>query len=219
MRKRSQAFSPILSYSQEGEDLILDRLFEGQERGFYVDIGAHHPFRYSNTALFYKKGWRGINIDPLPGTKKLFDKYRPRDINLEIGVSTTMGKVRYYMFNEPALNTFDEKLAKSRHGSKYSIVEEIDIKTMALGEILDKYHVEDGSIDFISIDTEGVDIQVIKSCDWNKYRPKYLLVEALDVLKITDAMQAPVVLYLAEYGYELIAKTVNSLILGRNCSA
>jgi hypothetical protein len=61
-------------YSQEGEDLIASRLFPNQSTGFYVDIGAHHPTRFSNTYLLYTKGWRGINIDPLPGSKELFDK-------------------------------------------------------------------------------------------------------------------------------------------------
>ena len=75
------------SYSQEGEDLILQRFFEKQAVGFYVDVGAHHPRRYSNTYLFYKKGWSGINIDAMPNSMKRFDKYRPRDINIEKPIS------------------------------------------------------------------------------------------------------------------------------------
>src|SRR5215510_10661697 len=60
------------SFSQQGEDLILARLFEGQRRGFYVDVGAHHPRRFSNTFLLYRRGWRGLNIDAAPGSMRLF---------------------------------------------------------------------------------------------------------------------------------------------------
>ncbi|MFA7355121.1 MAG: SAM-dependent methyltransferase, partial [Sulfurimonadaceae bacterium] len=73
----------LKSYSQEGEDMILRRLFEQQPNGFYVDVGAHHPKRFSNTYFFYKKGWRGINIDAMPNSMELFNKIRPRDINIE----------------------------------------------------------------------------------------------------------------------------------------
>jgi len=76
-----------ISYSQEGEDLILERFFEGMNTGFYVDVGAFHPKRFSNTYIFYKKGWHGINIDARPGSMKLFNFVRPRDINLEIPIS------------------------------------------------------------------------------------------------------------------------------------
>lgn len=86
-------------YSQEGEDVILARMFEHQSSGFYVDIGAHHPRRFSNTRLLAEKGWRGINVDPLPGVMKLFRKDRPADINLEIAISQARGFSPYFMFN------------------------------------------------------------------------------------------------------------------------
>ena len=74
------------SYSQEGEDLIINRLIDSKKNGFYIDIGAHHPFRFSNTYKFYKMGWNGINIDAMPGSMKLFREKRPRDINIECGI-------------------------------------------------------------------------------------------------------------------------------------
>ena len=77
----------LKSYSQEGEDVILQYIFRDQETGFYVDIGAHHPKRFSNTFGLYKMGWLGINVDPLPGCMDAFRKQRPRDINLEVAVS------------------------------------------------------------------------------------------------------------------------------------
>lgn len=73
-------------YSQEGEERILERLFKGKTNGFYVDCGANHPIRYSNTYRLYRKGWRGIVIDALPGTEKIYSRIRPRDIVVESGV-------------------------------------------------------------------------------------------------------------------------------------
>ena len=102
------------SWSQEGEDLILARLFENNAKGFYVDVGAHHPKRFSNTYLFYKKGWTGINIDAMPGSMKSFNKLRKRDINIEKPVSDKKQILTYYAFNESALNGFSKELSEER---------------------------------------------------------------------------------------------------------
>src|SRR5687768_10814903 len=102
------------SYAQEGEDLILLRLFDGDLPGVYVDVGAHHPFRFSNTCLLFERGWRGINIDARPGSMAAFRRARPRDINLEIGISERPAELEFFLFEEPALNTFDRALAEAR---------------------------------------------------------------------------------------------------------
>jgi hypothetical protein len=99
----------VKSYAQEGEDIVLKRIFGGQSTGFYVDVGAHHPMRLSNTYSFYKLGWRGINIEPNPDSFNLFTKYRSKDINLNCGIALDKGNLEYYMFDEPALNTFDSE--------------------------------------------------------------------------------------------------------------
>ena len=94
----------IKSYSQEGEDLILKRIFGEKKNGFYVDVGAFHPFWISNTNIFYKNGWNGVNIDAMPSSMALFDKFRPRDINLECPISDENKILTYCGFNDPALN-------------------------------------------------------------------------------------------------------------------
>mgnify|MGYP001334584774 CR=1 FL=1 len=86
--------------------MILNRIFGNQAKGFYIDVGAHHPKRFSNTYLFYKRGWSEINIDAMPGSMKIFDKQRPRDINIEKPVSNEKKIMDFYIFNEPALNSF-----------------------------------------------------------------------------------------------------------------
>ena len=135
------------SYSQEGEDLILNRILSEKKGRFYIDVGAHHPMRFSNTFFFYKRGWRGINIEARPGSKKLFDKVRPRDINVEVPISSEDKILKYYMFNEPALNGFSEEIAKSRNALKdYRIIKEIDLHTKTLKEVLDSNMMENQHI-------------------------------------------------------------------------
>ena len=205
----------LKSYSQEGEDMILRRLFEKQKTGFYVDVGAHHPKRFSNTFFFYKKGWRGINIDAMPNSMRLFDKIRPRDINLEVPVSDKREKLKYYMFNEPALNGFSKELAEQRDGrNHYKIISEKEMETSTLEEILKKHLPHGQEIDFMSVDIEGLDLKAIKSNNWRLFRPKFVLVEILgtSINEITDSKEYN---YLTEFGYEIFAKTVNTVILRR----
>jgi FkbM family methyltransferase len=200
-----------LSYSQEGEDLILNRYFAGKENGFFVDIGAHHPKRFSNTYIFYLEGWRGLNIDALPGIKNIFDTERPEDINLELGVSEKEGDLIYYSFNEPALNTFDKAEADKKNGLQhYYIEKEIKIKTYPLSYILNKYLQNNVHIDFMSIDVEGFDLQVLKSNDWEKYKPSIILIEELrtDVEKIMR--ESEIYKYLTSKGYLLHFRTFNT---------
>jgi FkbM family methyltransferase len=205
----------LKSYSQEGEDMILRRLFEKQKTGFYVDVGAHHPKRFSNTHFFYKKGWCGINIDAMPNSMSSFNKIRPRDINLEIPISDKKQKLTYYMFNEPALNTFSKDLADKRAGKDdYKIISEKDMETSTLEEILEKHLPYGREIDFLSVDVEGLDLQVLKSNNWKRFRPKFVLVEILGS-SINDIANSKEYKYLSGPGYEVFAKTVSTVIFRR----
>ncbi|MEM4655158.1 MAG: FkbM family methyltransferase [Thermosphaera sp.] len=206
----------IKSYSQEGEDLILLRVFENKAKGFYVDVGAHHPFRFSNTYLFYRKGWWGINIDAARDSIKLFKKFRPRDINLEIAISDKNEEMTYYVFDEPALNTFDEKLAEERvRATKYKIIDKIKIRTKTLTEVLDRYMPEDQQIDFLTIDTEGSDIKVLLSLDWRRYKPDIVLIEVLNYTYLEDIYYSEIYNLMRKNGYSAFAKTFNTLFFKR----
>lgn len=198
------------SFSQEGEDLILARAFEGVPKGFYVDVGAYHPVRFSNTYLFYKRGWRGINIEARPGSKILFDKIRPNDTNIEAAISDKKETLTYYMFNEPALNGFSKPLTDSRQGMNYNVIKELKIETCTLDEILSK-HINDQKIDFMSIDVEGLDLQVLKSNDWNKFKPTFLLVEDLS-FDFSDVASSSTFRLLHTHNYNLWGKTLNTVI-------
>jgi len=201
-----------LSYSQEGEDMILSRFFENKENGFYVDVGAHHPQRFSNTYLFYLRGWRGINIDAMPGSMESFNKIRVGDINLEFPISDCHQTLTYYEFNEPALNGFCRDISMKRNGTgNYRIISERDLKTYTLSEVLNKYLPTGQIIDFLTVDVEGLDLQVLKSNNWHKYRPQIVSVEDLNIFSISQIHQSKIALFMEKQNYTLYAKTINNL--------
>lgn len=200
------------SYSQEGEDLVLCRLFEHRSSGTYVDIGAHHPHRFSNTALLHRKGWRGINVDARPGSMKAFKRARPHDINLEIGVSEESGPLTYYMFRESALNTFDACIARKRERAGWALAGQSEVQCLPLAKILAHSlpKLPATSIDLLSVDVEGLDLQVLRSNDWARYVPRVIVLEIADQ-GISGCLDAAATRYLGTVGYRPIAKLCQSV--------
>lgn len=199
------------SYSQEGEDLLLTRVFSGQKRGFYVDVGAHHPRRFSNTQLLYERGWSGINIEPNPEALPEFAAARRRDINLQVGISDRAGVLTYHCFDDPALNTFDPELVKRRlETTSYRVVRTIEVPVARLEDLLARHVPADRRIDFFTIDAEGHDYAVIQSNDWDRWRPRWVLVESLG-LSMQEVMEGEISRFLRTKHYELFAKTYNTL--------
>ncbi|MCB5184122.1 FkbM family methyltransferase [Methylobacillus gramineus] len=195
-----------LSYAQEGEDLILGRIFDRSSSGYYIDIGAHHPVRFSNTYLFYKRGWRGVCVDPSQDAIALFKQRRPADIALEMGVSDQESELTYYMFDEPALNTFSKILADQRiENTTYKSIGTRKVPVRPLNKILDEILQPGTKIDFMTIDVEGLDYQVLVSNDWSKYRPRIVLAEALD-----DEAGERIRAFMIQNNYKIIARTFNT---------
>ena len=204
------------SWSQEGEDFVLFKLFDGKDNGFYIDVGAHHPLRFSNTYKFYKLGWRGINIDAMPDSMDQFKNIRPRDINIEKPISDRKQILTYYAFNEPAYNSFSKELADKRIKQENCFIEFTkDIETNTLEDILDKYLPSNQLIDFLTIDVEGLDFQVIKSNNFEKYRPNIILIEILDS-NFYDVENSKISNYLKKFDYSIFAKTVNTVFFIEN---
>lgn len=204
------------SYSQEGEDMVLQRIFENYSNGFFVDVGAHHPMRFSNTYIFYQQGWKGINIDPIPGCMKVFNRLRPRDINIELGVAEEEGELNYYVFNETALNSFSKELSEKRDKIEkdYYIKKVIKVEVKPLYKILEK-HLQSNEIDFLNVDVEGLDLEVLRSNDWSKYRPKFVLVEALET-NLNNFEKHPIFKLMKEKNYTFYAKQVNTIFFKDN---
>lgn len=168
------------SFSSAGEDMILRHILGTDMRdGFYVDVGAYHPINSSNTYFFYLQGWRGINIDARPGGMAEFQKLRPRDINLEFGVSNEKGILPFYVVKDaPSINSFSKEFL-AEVGMLDHVLVEIEIPVLTLKEILDNHLPENQPIDFLTVDVEGFDLKVLMSNDWSKYRPRLIVVEDL----------------------------------------
>ncbi len=202
------------SFAQDGEDVVLLAFFENRKRyhGFFVDVGAHHPVRFSNTWIFYRRGWRGINIDPTPGSMQRFRMCRRRDINLEIGVGGTTSSLTFFCFNEPALNTFDPDLAKIRNvGHPYRIISEVCVPVKPLAKLLDENLPKGQKIDFLTIDVEGLDFEVLRSNDWIKYPAEFVLVEDPGFqADVPDASE--IYRFLKGHHYQIVATLKRTII-------
>jgi FkbM family methyltransferase len=193
------------SFSSAGEDMILRHILGSDKmRGFYVDVGAFHPTLFSNTYFFYLNGWQGINIEARPGSKKLFDKVRPRDINIEAGISRERGEMTYYFIAEDSpMNSFSPEFL--RHISMLEHVRsEISVPTFTLSEIFQQYLPEGQSIDFLNVDVEGHDLEVLESNDWRRFRPRVIVVEDEGL----NPSESRIVQMMKDHGYELCAQNV-----------
>lgn len=169
-------FTP--SFSQAGEDMILANIFRLVQNGTYVDAGAYHPLNGSNTHYFYRfKNWTGINIEPNPNGIAAFNKIRPKDINLNLGISANSNILKYYMVDDiPVMNTFSLKFLQDA-GMEKNISRVIDVQTHPLSYILDEYLAKNKSIDLLNVDVEGLDLEVLKSNNWEKYKPSAIISE------------------------------------------
>jgi len=205
-------------YGGDGEDVLL-RLFCGGRdksdlKGFYVDIGAFHPFTYSNTQFFYENGWNGINIDANPDSIALFNKHRQRDININAGVSDKCGELEYYSFYEPAINSFDKELSEDRIKNGMKLKQKSLVKIYPINQLLEKYLPTGQHITFMTIDVEGYEMKILQSLDFQKYAPDYLITEDLDS-QYDDFMEfrnSPLYIFLKSKGYIVIAKTRLSIL-------
>lgn len=164
----------MLSYAQNGEDVVLRRLFADQPGGCYVDIGANHPVTDSVTKHFSLRGWRGVNVEPRPDLYAMLCEDRPLDTNLQVAVSDQPGPTTLFAFDwsHHGLSTLSRDTAAAT-GLDAS---ELTVDTLTLAEVFNE-HVE-GPADFLKIDVEGFEAEVIASGDWEAQRPRVVVVEA-----------------------------------------
>jgi FkbM family methyltransferase len=165
----------ITSYAQYNEDIILLALLHDVKEGFYIDVGANYPIIDSVTKLFYEKGWHGINIEPVKSLYEQIVEDRPRDINLNCGAGSKNDKITFREFIDiPGHSTFELKKIDA-HNKKLKYKDyEVEIKP--LKQIFNENRVS--KINFLKIDVEGFEKQVIEGNDWEKYRPEVICIEA-----------------------------------------
>ncbi|UKT64402.1 FkbM family methyltransferase [Pedobacter mucosus] len=197
---------PQISYSRSGEDLIITELLGNKMTGFFIDVGAFHPRDYSNTYKFYLNGWTGINIDANQDIITKFDKERPRDINICAGVALEEEDKIFYKFNDDlSMSSFSTAFVENAIAtSSLTLNDKIIIKTKKLGQILESCNITK-QIDFMSVDVEGLDLDVLKSNNWEKFRPKVIVIEIN--CGFINIQASEIYKYTAALGYEPVAYT------------
>ena len=206
--KRTKVRGGKATYSQFGEDVIAQHYLTGIERGTYVDVGCCYPVRASNTYAFYQKGWRGICIDANPESQAAFEEHRPEDVFVHAGIAEQEDERAYYRFSSPVYNTFDRSradrvIAKNKPSARF--LGETKVRLSRLSAVLDR-HGSPKKIDLMSIDVEGLEISVIRSNDFAKYRPRLLICELI-CKSVADALSSEVSRTMTALGYRLIAAT------------
>jgi len=198
-------------YSQYGEDILLSQFIK-KDHGFYIDVGCNHPKRFSNSYLFYKKGWSGVAIDVNSNLIKLFKFFRPKDISLTSAVSECDSRLgRYYQFDETPLNGFLSRTEVKKLLKKgYKVIGYEDIKFQRLRDILSGLKIK-SKIDFMSIDVEGMGLEVLKSSDWELYKPTFIYIED-ENFNPEHPNKSDVHVFLKRKGYSLLSVVFKTLL-------
>ncbi len=194
-------------HSCDGEEVFLRQLFGKKDKGVYIDIGANHPFRFSNTWWAYSRGWRGINIEPDVINYELLQNIREDDININCGISNEEGKLTYYMFKESAANTFCAEEIET--GRKTGVINSCNVPVRRLDTILQEYDV--WKIDFVDIDVEGMELEVLESISWNKVNITCILVEQRN-MNLQEVLESKVYEFLKDKGYMPVSKYNRTVI-------
>jgi FkbM family methyltransferase len=212
--KFDHAFS--VSWSQGGEDLALLHLLPKQS-GRYIDVGAHHPSRFSVTRHLYQKGWRGLNIDANPDAITKLIKERPDDTSLNLCVGTAE-KYSFYIFTEPAISTCNETWRTKFEGENHEVQKAIEIDGVSLYSIIKNHFTSRPEL--LIVDAEGSDFDVLKSCNWNNLPntlwPLWIVCETSP--PVSAVMSSPHVTLLLDLGYEIQCILPMSTILKLNAS-
>jgi hypothetical protein len=198
-----------VSFSQFGEDTLIAEYLSGKNfikrPRIYVDIGAYHPQRFSNTNLLRILGWRGLNVDPNPDSIKLFEESRPHDVNLNFGISSKSGFAELYCFREGAVNTFDKKVAENLVKRGWEFLGTRKVPLLPINELLDSYLPDEArkyGIGFLDIDCEGLDSEIIEGLDIAKFNPLIVSVEA-DRFDPLNPLANSVCIKMTHHGYTL----------------
>lgn len=169
---------PFVSWAQNGEDVVLARALRPDlHPGFFIDVGAGHPEIQSVTRAFSLRGWTGINIEPLPEEFALISEARPGDINLNIAIGATAGAARLYAGppESRGLSTMNHEFA-DRYLEKGQVFEPIDVEVRTLADVVDEHARR--AVDFLKVDVEGFELEVLAGADWATFKPRVILIEA-----------------------------------------
>jgi FkbM family methyltransferase len=179
---------PVISYAQRFEDICLMRCFGDRRQGFYIDVGSGHPV-YDNTSFaFYLQGWRGVTVEPNPWLARLSRAVRPRDHHIEAAVGASAGDAAFHLVKDfHGLSTTIESHARSARTQFGKASQAIVVRMTTLAELCEEHAPE--SIDFLKVDVEGAEQDVLLNGNWQKHRPKVVVAEALAPYSLAPAWE------------------------------
>ena len=204
-------------YSNWGLDILADHFFQKKKFGVYIDIGCHHPFSNNNTYRLYKRGWTGINIDLDFNSIDLFNFFRKKDFNINTAISSKNEETDLYFFhNRSAVNTLSKD-----SGVKAKKIKKI--KTQTLNDIIENSPFKDTQINYVSIDVEGHELNVLNGFDINKYKPELIIIEFIDINikeyylnKIDNIISSEIYNFMTNHDYKLINWVHDDLVFVPN---
>lgn len=215
LRNKLREEYAVNSYAQNGEDVLIWNLFNklGIKKPSYIDIGAHHPYEISNTAIFYMNGCRGVNVEANPNLIDEFYKERPDDINICCGVGNHPGKMPFYMIDEKSgRNSFKkervDEFLLSNSDFELKEVRNIEIKTLEM--IIDKVGYMP---DYMSIDIEGMEYEVLSQYDLLNKGPKVI---TLEVMRNNVEYGQKVIRLLEDADYFMYVKIYSNITFVKN---
>jgi FkbM family methyltransferase len=177
-----------ISYAQRYEDMHLLRAFGEQASGFYIDIGAGHPVYDNVSFTFYLRGWRGITAEPNPWLAQLSEAVRPRDAHIQSLVGERPGETTYYLVEDfHGLSTTVASHARAAQTEFGKASQTMTAPVTTLRALCERLAPE--TIDFLKIDVEGAERAVLLGNDWQRFRPKVVLAEALEPVTMAPAWQ------------------------------
>jgi len=219
-RSLATGFIPSISFSERGEDLLF---FELEScRGFYVDIGAHHPRRFSNSARLADAGWTGCAIDVTEGFEREFAKHRPNCRSITGLVGAKSMRSTLYVFDEELLNTTSESIATEWQQQGRNLKSIVSTEMKPLHEWLDRVYSEPRLIDVLLVDAEGADFEILSGHDFAKWPVSRVLFEYLEPTDNPDsnailemATSSPCTKFLASMGFSITAIAGRNVLMAR----
>ena len=219
---RPQSLPGKLSYAQQGEDIALWQILSwvlGIERPTYMDVGAHHPVLNNNTFYFYERGSRGVLVEPNPALHGVLEQVRPRDVLVRAGIGfAAQAEADFYIIGgseDAQLNTFSPQQAEAlvtRSNGRYRIERVMKIPLLGVNELMRKHW--NGPPNLLSLDTEGLDLAILRSLDFERLRPDVVCVETFEAggLRVTPE----IIQLMAQKGYEARGGSfVNTIFVDR----
>ena len=212
-----------ISYSLTSIDLLINHIFKNKKKGYFLDVGCNHPVYNNNTYLLYKRGWRGINIDLDKKSIQLFNLYRRDDFNINSAISSKEELLDLYFYHDKSpINTLDKK-SSDYQKVKPKIIRKVNTQT--LDSVITKSKFSEKKMDFLSIDVEGHELEVLKGFNLRKYSPSIVVVEFLDLslnkleiynFNVKNILNSEIYHYMIKNDYNLVNWIHSDLVFAHN---